>query len=102
MSFFLLHYEFEANAADGLQFHFWFILDGGANFLDEYIEASGGKIVLVFHAPKAAQYSLSAHHLVFVDGEQLQNLGLSGCEHFFCTVLLVLDGGVGGIQNQFT
>ena len=52
----LFYYQFESNASDGLQFYAWLILDGGANLLDEHIEASGGKVVLVLYAPESAQY----------------------------------------------
>lgn len=58
----LFYYQFESNASDGLQFYAWLILDGGANLLDEYIEASGGKVVLVLYAPESAQYGFTAHH----------------------------------------
>ena len=97
----LFYYQFESNASDGLQFYAWLILDGGANLLDEHIEASGGKVVLVLYAPESAQYGFTAHHVVLVDSQQLQYLCLTGGEHLLDAVLLILEGGVVGMEDVF-
>lgn len=56
--------ELESHTSDGFQFYARFVFQRCADFLDEYIQTSGSKIVFVFHSPEPAQYGFAAHHLV--------------------------------------
>lgn len=75
--------EFESHTSDGFQFYARFVFQRRTDFLDEYIQTSGSKIVFVFHAPEPAQYGFAAHHLVFVYCQQFQNL-CSRAVSIFC------------------
>lgn len=89
--------EFESHTSDGFQFYARFVFQRCADFLDEYIQTSGSKIVFVFHSLEPAQYGFAAHHLVFVYCQQFQNLCLSCGEHFLFTILRIFQSSMVGI-----
>ena len=90
--------ELESHSSDGFQFYGRLVFQCRSDFLDEYIQASGSEVILVFHAPEAAQYGFPAHHLVLVYRQQFEDLSLSCGKHFLAALLCIFQGGVVGIQ----
>lgn len=90
--------ELESHSSDGFQFYGRFVFQRRADFLDENIQASGSEVILVFHAPEAAQNGFAAHHLVLVYRQQFENLSLSCGKHLLTAFLRIFQGGVVGIQ----